>query len=54
MAIEDWMPPLAEHVAGIEGLEMVYFPDPNDSNAAICSSRAFLWSLKSCAVKQIT
>lgn len=35
MAIEDWMPALAERIAGIEGLEAVYFPDPNDSDAAI-------------------
>ena len=35
MAIEIWMPKLAERIAGIEGLETVYFPDPSDSDAAI-------------------
>ena len=40
MAIEDWMPALAERLRGIEGVEAVYFPDPNDSDAAMPATLA--------------
>jgi len=38
MAMEDWMPTLAEKLAAVSGLQYVFFPDPTDADAGLPGS----------------